>query len=118
MVELVLVLPALVAILLGIVQFGTIYNSYVTITDATRAGARMAAVSRSAADPSGTATQALRDSAGNLNQSKLAVTISPGPPWTSGEQVTVTATYPYAVNLAGIVVKTGTLTSTTKERIE
>ncbi len=115
MVELVLVLPALVAILLGIVQFGTIYNSYVTITDATRAGARMAAVSRSAADPSGAA---MRDSAGNLNQSKLAVTISPGPPWTSGEQVTVTATYPYAVNLAGIVVKTGTLTSTTKERIE
>jgi Flp pilus assembly protein TadG len=118
MVELVIVLPALVVILLGIVQFGTIYNSYVTITDATRAGARMAAVSRSAADPSGAATQAVRDSAGNLNQSKLGVTISPGPPWTSGQQVTITATYPYSVNLAGVVVKSGTLTSTTKERVE
>lgn len=118
MVELVLVLPVLVLIVLGIIQFGTLYNHYVTITDATRAGARMAAVSRTASDPIGAATQAVRDSAPDLDQIQLGVTVSPGVPWSSGGQVTVTATYPYSISLIGIVVKSGTLTSTTKERIE
>ncbi len=45
-VEFALVLPILMAILLGIIQFGIIFNNYITLTDATRAGARKAAVSR------------------------------------------------------------------------
>lgn len=118
MVELVLVMPVLALILLGIIQFGTLYNRNVTLTDATRAGARVAAVSRFAADPVAAATQAVRDSAPNLDQSKLNVTVSPSTPWLAGGQVTVTVTYPYSINLVGIVVKSGSLTSTTKERIE
>jgi len=118
MVELVLVLPVLALVLVGIIQFGTLYNRYVTLTDATRAGARVAAVSRSATDPVSVTTQAVGDSASNLDQSKLGVTVSPSTPWSAGGQVTVTVTYPYSINLVGIVVKAGTLTSTTKERIE
>jgi Flp pilus assembly protein TadG len=51
MVEFALVLPLLCVVLFGIVQFGILYNNYVTLTDATRAGARKAAVSRLAANP-------------------------------------------------------------------
>jgi hypothetical protein len=78
----------------------------------------MAAVSRTATDPAAAAEQAVRDSANGLDQAQLNVTVSPSPPWTSGQQITITASYPYSLDLAGIVVKSGTLTSTTKERVE
>lgn len=115
-VEFALVLPLLALMIAGIVQFGITYNHYITITDATRAGARVAAVSRSTCP--GNTTQAVRDSASGLDQAQLSVSVSPGCPWAIGSQVTVTATYPYSINLAGLVVKSGNLTSTTKERVE
>jgi Flp pilus assembly protein TadG len=118
LVEFTLLIPVILFVIMAIAQFGDLYNHYVSITDATRAGARMAAVSRTATDPSGAAVQAVRDSAHQLDQTKLTVTVSPSPPWTSGQQVTVTATYPYALNIAGLVVKSGNLTSSTKERVE
>ena len=37
---------------------------------------------------------------------------------TTGNEVTVTATYPYELKILDWVVKTGSLTSTTKERLE
>mgnify|MGYP002260725590 CR=1 FL=1 len=40
MVEFAIVLPVLLLIVLGIIQFGFIFNSYVTITNATREAAR------------------------------------------------------------------------------
>jgi Flp pilus assembly protein TadG len=118
LVEFTLLIPVLLFILFAIVQFGSLYNHYESITNGTRAGARMAVVSRLAGDPVGVAVQAVRDSAPQLNQSDLNVTISPAPPWTTGQQVTITATYPYSLDLFGFVVKSGTLTSTTKERVE
>ena len=39
-------LPVLVVMLFGIIQFGIVFNNYVTLTDAVRAGAREAAVAR------------------------------------------------------------------------
>ncbi|HEY8644492.1 MAG TPA: TadE family protein, partial [Gaiellaceae bacterium] len=48
--EMALVLPVLAAILLAIAQFGIAFNNYITLTDATRAGARKAAVSRFVGD--------------------------------------------------------------------
>jgi hypothetical protein len=44
----------------------------------------------------------------------VAVTSS----WAPGEDVTVTATYPYSIDLLGLVVKSGFLSSTTTERVE
>jgi Flp pilus assembly protein TadG len=118
LVEFTLLIPVLLFVVLAIAQFGELYNHYVSITDATRAGARMAVVSRTATDPSSVAIQAVRDSAHTLDQSQLTVTVTPAPPWTSGQQITVTASYPYALDLAGLVVKSGSLTSSTKERVE
>ena len=45
MVEFALVVPILCVVLFGILQFGALYNDYVTLTDATRVGARKAATS-------------------------------------------------------------------------
>ena len=66
-VEFALVLPILMAILLGIIQFGIIFNNYITLTDATRAGARKAAVSRFLNDNGARAKQAVQDSAQGLD---------------------------------------------------
>ena len=41
MVEFTLVLPILCVLLFGILEFGIVWNHYVTLTDATRAGARV-----------------------------------------------------------------------------
>jgi len=54
MTEFALVLPILALLLFGVIQFGIVFNNYITLTDATRAGARKAAVSRRASDPRGT----------------------------------------------------------------
>jgi len=116
--EMALVLPILVAILLGIAQFGIAYNNYITLTDATRAGARKAAVSRFLGDGGAAAKQTVLNAASNLNSPPLAVTVD-ADNWTvPGGDVTVTATYPYSINIFGFTVKSGNLVSTTKERLE
>ena len=121
MVEFALVLPILMALLLGIIQFGIVFNNYITLTDATRAGARKAAVSRFLGDQGASAKTTVESSAQGLDQKKLAPTISvtAAPDWnTPGNEVTVTAKYPYSINILGWTVKAGSLTSTTKERLE
>ena len=47
MTEFALVMPILLFLLLGIIQFGIVFNNYVTLTDAVRAGARKGARSAS-----------------------------------------------------------------------
>jgi Flp pilus assembly protein TadG len=116
MAEFAVVLPILVVLLFGIVQFGILFNNYVTLTDAVRAGSRTAAVSRDASDPESAATASVRASASGLDQSSLAVSVSS--PWQPGSDVTVTATYPYAIKLLGWVVTSGSLTTQTTERVE
>lgn len=116
MVEFAMVAPLILVILFAVVQFGAVYNDYVTITDATRAGARKAAVSRLASSPVAAAEQAVRDSAPGLAQSELDVTVSSS--WEHGEDVTVTAAYPYEIDLLGVVVASGELESQTTERVE
>ena len=51
MVEFVLVLPILMLVLFAIIQFGMTFTHYVALTDAVRAGARTAAISRLSATP-------------------------------------------------------------------
>jgi Flp pilus assembly protein TadG len=116
MAEFAIVLPVLCVLLFGIIQLGIVFNNYVTLTDAVRAGARQAAVSRNDGDPTGATTTAVRSSAADLNQTSLGVTVNSA--WTAGTPVTVTATYPYSINLLGWVVASGNLTSKTTERVE
>ena len=116
MTEFALVLPVLALLLFGVIQFGITFNNFVTLTDATRAGARKAAVARRLSDPRGACITALRSSATDLDQSKLIPDCQSD--WTPGSDVRVTATYPYSISLLGMVVKSGRLTSTTTERVE
>jgi Flp pilus assembly protein TadG len=119
--EFALILPLLMVLILGIVQFGIVFNNYITLTDATRAGARQAVVARFAHDNGASAKQVVLDSAQGLDQSVLSptVTVTADPDWdTSGGTVTVSASYPYSINLLGWTVTAGNLTSTTKERLE
>ena len=114
--EFALMLPILLLVLFGIVQLGIVFNHYITVADASRAGARKAVVSRQAANPTAATVLATRASATNLDQSKLGVIVASS--WADGGDVTVTTTYPYSVSLLGVVVKSGTLKSTTTERLE
>lgn len=116
MVEFVIVLPILCMLIFGIVQFGIAFNHYLTLTDSVRAGARRAAVSREAGDPVAAAVAQVRASASDLKQSDLTVSVTSS--WTPGGDVTVTAKYPYEINILGLVVRTGQLSSSTTERVE
>ena len=114
--EFALALPVLALLLFAVIQFGIAFNNYVTLTDATRAGARKAAVGRQLSNPQSATISAVRGSAQDLNQGDLNVTVSST--WQPGADVAVTATYPYSISLLGLVVKSGSLSSTTTERVE
>ncbi len=116
MTEFAIVLPILAFLLFAVIQFGIVFNNYITLTDATRAGARKAAVSRRDANPVATCIDAIRNSASNLTQSKLQPDCQST--WQPGEDVRVTATYPYSISLLGLFSKSGDLKSTTTERVE
>jgi Flp pilus assembly protein TadG len=120
MVEFAIVLPVLCLLLFGAIQFGILFNNYVTLTDAVRAGARKAAVSRqiTGTTPTQACIDQIRASASDLDQSKLTPTCTPDNNWQPASSVTVTATYPYSISLLGIVVASGNLKSTTQERVE
>lgn len=117
MVEFAIIVPILLVIVFGIFQFGILYKDYVTLTDATRVGARKAAISRPAENPEADAEAALRASASGLTPASLDVEVDVRE-WERGEAVTVRASYPYAVNLLGLVVASGRLESSTTERVE
>jgi Flp pilus assembly protein TadG len=116
--EFAIVLPVFCLLLFGIIQFGIVFHNYITLTDAVRAGSRKAVVSRDSADPVGEATAAVKKAAKNLDHSKLSVSVTPGPPWPKGSEVTVRATYPYSVNVIGLVVASGDLETEITERVE
>jgi Flp pilus assembly protein TadG len=118
MVEFAIIVPILLTVLLGIMQLGVVYNNWVTLTDAARAGARKGAVCRSGCTPSASTavTNAVKASAADLNQSNLGVTVTST--WAQGSDVKVEATYPWSVNIMGVVVASGTMKATTTERVE
>jgi Flp pilus assembly protein TadG len=114
--EFALALPILALLLFAVIQFGIAFNNYVTLTDATRAGARKAAVGRQLSNPAGACVTAIRTASTDLTQSDLSPSCTST--WQPGADVTVTATYPYRISLLGMVVKSGRLSSTTTERVE
>jgi Flp pilus assembly protein TadG len=118
MVEFALVLPVLCLVIFGIIQCGILYNNYITLTDATRVGARKAAVSRQLTNPVELAKAATINAASGLNAPPLDVQVSAPAGWVAGADVTVQATYPYDLNILGVVVASGTLNSKTTERLE
>ena len=68
------------------------------------------------ANPASATVSAVRNSATDLKQSDLGVTVTST--WQPAADVKVVATYPYQISLLGMVVKSGSLSSTTTERVE
>jgi Flp pilus assembly protein TadG len=128
MVEFAMVLPILMAVMLGIVQFGIIFNNYETLTDASRVAARRAATTRFIGDNGASARQAAKDAASNLKLTDAQIEVSSCAPgtypcttsdWTAtGNEVTVKLTYPYSIKILDWSVKSGNLTVIQKERLE
>ena len=116
MVEFAVVLPIFVVLLFGIIQFGIVFNNYVTLTDAARAAARKGAVSRNAGDPSGDCRNEGLAAASNLDQTKLQLTCTV--PSMPGQDVQVDASYPWSVSLFGMELLGGDLKTVMKERVE
>ncbi len=118
MVEFTLILPVLMLMIFGIYQFGQTYSDYIQVTNAARTGGRKALVSRSDTNGVADTITAAQNATWWLNKANMTVTVTPGQPWTTGQTVTVTVTYPYSISLLGFVAGSGTLKSSTTVRIE
>jgi Flp pilus assembly protein TadG len=116
MTEFALILPLMLLLVFSVIQFGFVFNDYLSLTDAVRAGARKAAVSRHESCQKCVTEARVRQAADDLDQDQLDVDVVSS--WEPGEDVTVTGKYPYSLNLLGVVFKAGVLTSKTTERVE
>jgi Flp pilus assembly protein TadG len=114
--ELALVLPVLLGLVVATVQLGLVFKDYLALTDAVRAAARKAAVSRGADDPEGLARRALVTAAADLDADSLELDVEST--WEADADVTVSASYPYRISLFGVVVAEGRVASTTTGRVE
>jgi Flp pilus assembly protein TadG len=115
MTEFALVLPLLVVLLFGIIQFGVTFNNYISLTDAVRAGARKGAVSRHEDNPVGVTVDQVKRAATDLKAADLAITVNST--WEAGDEVEVSASYPYSIKVLGVTIKSGRMHSTTTERV-
>jgi Flp pilus assembly protein TadG len=117
-VEFALVLPLLVMLLMGIVQFGLAFHNYLAITDATRVGARAAAVKRTAG-ACAAATTAIQNTVSAKQWSTISSRITCTTPdgTDTGDPVKITVTYPYSIGLPGFSAS-GDLTANATERLE
>jgi len=96
LVEFALVLPILVLILSGIVQFGSIYNDYIVLQNAAREGARAGVVGKSDTEISNI-VYAYADS---LDPARLTVTVDPAEGVRrSGDTLTVNLQYSLPVTI-------------------
>jgi Flp pilus assembly protein TadG len=126
-VEFALILPVLLLLVMGIIQFGNAFRTYITLTDATRVGGRQAAVSLSIQPESSRVPmieQKMHQAAASLDPDKMTITVDPKDVdgttagWYPSGQVTVRASYPFKINLFGIVVFDSKINSRTTERVE
>jgi len=112
-VELALVLPAVAAALLAVVQVGLVVRDQVLVVHAAREAARAAAV-----DPSDGAARDAAAAATGLDPARLRVAL--GPQRAPGDRLTVTVTYtaPTRVPLVGALVGDLRLRAEVTTRVE
>jgi Flp pilus assembly protein TadG len=116
-VEFALVAPLLIVLLLGILQIGITFNHYLAVTDAARVGVRRAIVARVAGLTPADIETSVRAAAPDLVKEKLKVVVNDAT-WKAGSNVTVKVTYPYEIDILGVVVASGDLTSTLTDMLE
>lgn len=91
LVEMAIVLPVLLLLLFGILEFGRIFNAYLVTKEASREGARLAALGNNNA----VVVNAAKNAAGIFDYDAVEVSISPLDvnEREKGEAVTVTVSY-------------------------
>lgn len=98
LVETALVLPLLLLIVFGTIEFGRVFNAYLVVSNASREGARAAAVGKSNSEITTMAT----DKAASIGT--VSVTISPSDSRPYGSEVTVTVNH--TLNLIVPIIRT------------
>jgi Flp pilus assembly protein TadG len=135
LVEFAVALPVLLLLLTAILQFGLVFNKYITLTDAVRSGARTLALGRSlnGGDPCDPAvTQTVNSASGTgLTANQVTTTLtSPdtcgsgsypsrtGGNEVQGDQATVTATQTYNIKVFGFSVVSVPVSASASDAIE
>jgi Flp pilus assembly protein TadG len=115
MAELALMLPILLLVVLGGLQFGAVFLQTQQLSSAVSEGARRAIVSSQKPDREALVEQAVHEAAPSLDADSLAVSVDST--WDIGEPVTVTGTYPVSVDVLGLVVYEDTVTNERTMRV-
>lgn len=92
MVEFALVLPLLMLLVVGILEFGRVLNTYLVVLNGAREGARYAAVGVSASE----VIQKVKNACPSCSASLLVVQVT-GASGLRGDPVTVRVTYPVEI---------------------
>jgi Flp pilus assembly protein TadG len=119
-VEFAIILPLLVLLVMGTIQFGVAFRNYLAITDAARVGARAAAVKRATACDTAEAAIERTVSSKQWDVIKTRITCSSAA-GTAREPWTVSIVYPYKlIGLPGVdsALLEGNLTGSATERME
>ena len=131
LVEFAVMLPVMLTIMVGIAQYGIVFNNYLMLTDAVRVGTRQLSTIRGqSTNPCQTAATKVKASAFNLNSTNVGVSVvvngttyasgtCANVTLTSGTDVTVTGTYPCQITIMGTTFAPScTLRSQTTGRVE
>jgi len=120
MTEFAIVLPIFCLLLLGIAQLGIAFNNYLALTDAVRAGARFGATEGlcQTCNKTQDTIDKVKQSGANLDWSRSGAGVTVTTTWQPSTDLTVCGSYPYDIDLIGIVVASGNLNSCTTERVE
>ena len=104
-------LPILVLMLWGIIEFSQGFNAKVELSAAVREGARTAALSTNAGTVEAEAQEKTRDAAPGLKTSLIAVDLEEPCPSSGIGTAEVTATYPYQYDIPFFGTGTWTITA-------
>ena len=107
LVEFALVVTLLLLLVVGICEFGRAWNLYQILANASREGARLAALPSGFTSPAAVTAQVKNYLAtGNVDPAKATVSIGgAGVDGGTGTQVSITVTYPYKFGYVGPVIR-------------
>lgn len=117
LVEMALVIPILILLVFGMMDFGRVFNAYLVTSEASREGARAAVLNKT----DGEITSAVTNAGATINLVSSDVNITPAYPRSRGVPVTVTVTKDIVIltpKLSQFVNTSYTVTSKTVMRME
>lgn len=118
LVEMAFVLPIILLVIMGMIEFGRIFNAYLIVTNASREGARVAVVGGADSD----INSSIANTTNTLRQENMTISISPEQTSRKrGTELTVTIQYNLEMIcpiISGIIPNPFPINSTTVMRME